>query len=211
MSMVASTALAVELFRLAGSSGAAAQENPDVRSLVRRECDFPGWVHCRALGSGRVARSALPHFVEHLLHRPAPGGRSMDPGALPLIPRPRDFLLLRTAQLGRLQRRLPQRASRSDDGGVVPAAESPRRGTRVLRFTPRPSFLLLRFISDPALSLYSRRVRNVNHGAAPAADGASIESLIAKSIASAHAESSPCPPVGLEQPSFHSLPPPRAS
>ncbi len=47
--------------------------------------------------------------------------------------------------------------------------------------------LLFRFIFDPGLSLYSRRVRNGNHGAAPAADGALIESLIAKSIASAHA------------------------
>jgi sphingolipid delta-4 desaturase len=72
--------------------------------------------------------------------------------------------------------------------------------------------LLLRFISDPALSLYSRRVRNVNHGSAPAADGASIESLMAKTIASAHAEPWPRPPAsGLDQPSLPSLPPLPAS
>ncbi|HXN41246.1 MAG TPA: hypothetical protein VN918_05615, partial [Myxococcaceae bacterium] len=72
--------------------------------------------------------------------------------------------------------------------------------------------LLLRFISDPGLSLYSRRVRNVNHGATPAADGATIESQTARAIANAHSESSPWPPApGLEQPSFQSLAPPRAS
>jgi len=71
--------------------------------------------------------------------------------------------------------------------------------------------LLLRFIWDPGLSLYSRRVRNGNHGTAPAADGASIESLTARAIADAHAESPGWPPAsGLEHPAFPSLAPPRA-
>jgi sphingolipid 4-desaturase/C4-monooxygenase len=49
--------------------------------------------------------------------------------------------------------------------------------------------LLFRFILDPSLSLYSRRVRIPNHGAAPVADGALIESLMAKTIANSHSES----------------------
>lgn len=46
--------------------------------------------------------------------------------------------------------------------------------------------LLVRFILDPKLSLYSRRVRIRNHGLSPAADGARIETLIATRIATSH-------------------------
>ena len=47
--------------------------------------------------------------------------------------------------------------------------------------------LLLRFIFDPRLSLYSRRVRSRDGGAMPLADGALIESLMAKTLSSSHA------------------------
>ncbi len=48
--------------------------------------------------------------------------------------------------------------------------------------------LLLRFIFDPTLGLHSRRVRRVDHGSSRAADGAFIEALTARAIASATAE-----------------------
>lgn len=47
--------------------------------------------------------------------------------------------------------------------------------------------LLLRFIFDPQLSLYSRRVRIRDHGMAPVADGPRIEALIDSRVASSQA------------------------
>ncbi len=47
--------------------------------------------------------------------------------------------------------------------------------------------LLFRFILDRRLSLYSRRVRIPDRGAMPRADGALIESLMAKTLASSNA------------------------
>ena len=98
-----------------------------------------------------------------LLGRPAPARSALDPGALPRVRRAGDVELLRAAERRRAERRPPQRAPRLSVRPwnrlpairravpeVYDALSSHRSWTR----------LLVRFIFDRRLSLFSRTIRS---------------------------------------------------